>query len=199
SWVPYGMISKFMEIALLTTEDGGFHRHHGFDMEAIRNSIRENLRSRRFVRGASTLSMQLAKNLYLGRTKNLSRKLQEAVLTMYLEQELTKEQIVELYLNVVEFGPNLYGIGPAARSYFSTSPAALSLGQALYISSMLPNPKQQHFGAGNQVTPSYMGYLHKLMEIAHKRGNLTDEELEDGLRETLVRGSPITHRGPGGE
>ena len=142
AWVPYGTISKFMEVAVLTTEDGGFHRHHGFDDEAIRNSHpREPPKSKRFVRGASTLSMQLAKNLYLDRAKNLSRKLQEAVLTMYLEQELTKEQIVELYLNVVEFGPRLYGIGPAARTYFSTSPADLSIGQALYISSILPNPK----------------------------------------------------------
>ena len=91
-------ISKFMETAVHTSEDGGFHRHHGFDHEAIRNSIRENLRQRRFVRGASTISMQLAKNLYLDRSKNLARKLQEAVLTMYLEQELTKDQILELYL-----------------------------------------------------------------------------------------------------
>ena len=80
-WVPSGAISKFMETAVLTTEDGGFHRHHGFDHEAIRNSVREDLRQRRFVRGASTISMQLAKNLYLDRGgKNLSRKLQEAVL-----------------------------------------------------------------------------------------------------------------------
>ncbi len=89
--------------------------------------------------------MQLAKNLYLDRGKNLSRKLQEAILTMYLEQELTKEQILELYLNVVEFGPMVYGIGPAARHYFNAAPGELSLGQALYISSIMPNPKAQHF------------------------------------------------------
>ena len=140
-WVPFGRISRFMEIAVLTTEDAGFERHHGFDHEAIKNSIRENLRKKKFVRGASTLSMQLAKNLYLDRGKNLSRKLQEAVLTMYLEQELTKEQILELYFNVVEFGPMLYGIGPAAHAYFSAIPSELSLGQSLYISSILPNPK----------------------------------------------------------
>ena len=124
--MPLSAISKFMEVAVLTTEDGGFHRHHGFDHEAIRNSIRENLRRRKFVRGASTISMQLAKNLYLDRGKNLSRKLQEAVLTMYLEQELTKEQILELYLNVVEFGPLIYGIGPAARYYFDASAPPIS-------------------------------------------------------------------------
>jgi hypothetical protein len=195
-WTPIAAISKFMEVGVLTTEDGGFHRHHGFDEEAIRNSIRENLRKGRFVRGASTISMQLAKNLYLDRTKNLSRKLQEAVLTMYLEQELTKEQILELYFNVIELGPMVYGVGPAAHHYFSTSPMDLSLSQALYLSSILPNPKVQHFAAGGEVSPSWTRYLRMLMRVAHARKRLTDEELDDGLRETAVRGAPSPKREP---
>jgi len=195
-WVPFSSISKFMSVAVLTTEDGGFMRHHGFDQEAIRNSIRENLRKRRFVRGASTISMQLAKNLYLDRAKNLSRKLQEAILTMYLEQELTKEQILELYFNVVEFGPMIYGIGPAARYYFNTSPAGLSLGQALYIASIMPNPRIQHFGAGGAVTRGWTNYLRKLMRLAHGRQRITDEELEEGLQELVVRGEPSPRRDP---
>ncbi len=193
-WVPMSAISKFMEAAVLTTEDGGFHRHHGFDHEAIRNSIRENLRQRRFVRGASTISMQLAKNLYLDRGKNLSRKLQEAVLTMYLEQELTKEQILELYFNVVEFGPSIYGVRPAARYYFSGNARELSLGQALYMASIMPNPKVQHFGAGGAVSASWMGFLRKLMKYARERERINDEELDEGLRETVLRGSPAPQR-----
>ncbi len=193
-WVSLGSISKFMEVAVLTTEDGGFRRHHGFDQEAIRNSIRENLRKHKFVRGASTISMQLAKNLYLDRGKNLSRKLQEAILTMYLEQELTKEQLLELYLNVVEFGPMIYGVGPAARYYFDASASELSLGQALYIASIMPNPKVQHFGAGNAVASGWMSYLRKLMKIARDRSRITEEELDEGLRETVVRGSPSPSR-----
>ncbi|HTN82549.1 MAG TPA: biosynthetic peptidoglycan transglycosylase [Sorangium sp.] len=195
-WVPYEDISRFMEVAVLTTEDGGFHRHHGFDEEAIKNSIRENLRKRRFVRGASTVSMQLAKNLYLERTKSVARKLQETLLTMYLEQELTKEQIMELYLNVVEFGPLVYGIGAAARHYFNASAAQLSLGQALYIASILPNPSVQHFDVNGEVTPAWSGYLRKLMQIAHRRQRISDEELEKGLQETVVRGSPAPHLAP---
>ncbi|WP_438000936.1 biosynthetic peptidoglycan transglycosylase [Sorangium sp. So ce185] len=195
-WVPYEDISRFMEVAVLTTEDGGFHRHHGFDEEAIKNSIRENLRKRRFVRGASTVSMQLAKNLYLERTKSVARKLQETLLTMYLEQELTKEQIMELYLNVVEFGPLVYGIGAAARHYFNASAAQLSLGQALYIASILPNPSVQHFDASGEVTPAWSEYLRKLMQIAHRRNRISDEELEKGLQETVVRGSPAPHLAP---
>jgi hypothetical protein len=194
SWVPYTSVSHFMEGAVLTTEDGRFHRHRGFDKEAIVNSLRENLKAKRFVRGASTISMQLAKNLYLPREKTIARKLQEAVLTMYLEQELTKQEIMELYLNVIEFGPMIYGIGPAARHYFSTSPGRLSLGQALYLASILSNPKIQHFGAGGAVTPKHMGYLHTLMKIVHKIRRISDEELADGLRETVVFGSPAPLR-----
>src|SRR6185369_12377724 len=108
-WVSMGSLPKFMEVGVLTCEDGRFMRHHGFDKEAIINSIRENLAAGGFKRGASTISMQLAKNLYLSREKTLSRKLQEAVLTLYLEQELSKDQIIELYLNVIEFGPGIYG------------------------------------------------------------------------------------------
>jgi hypothetical protein len=193
-WVPFSAISRFMEAAVMTTEDGGFRRHGGFDSEAIRNSIRENLRKGRFVRGASTISMQVAKNLYLDREKNLSRKLQEAVLTSYLEQELTKEQILELYFNVIEFGPMIYGIGPAARHYFNTSASELSLGQAFYIASILPNPKQQHFAMGGAVSERWTNYLRKMMQLANRRKWVTDEELEEGLRETIVRGQPAPER-----
>lgn len=198
-WVPLGAISRFMGVAVLTTEDGAFFRHQGFDREAIKNSIRENIRSKRFLRGASTISMQLAKNLYLDRGKNLSRKLQEAVLTMYLEQTLTKDQILELYLNVVEFGPMIYGIGPAAQHYFGTTPRDLSFGQALYISSIMPNPKIQHFGRDGAVTPQWMAYLHQLMKLAYGRNRVTAEELDEGLRETVVRGAPAPSRAPRGD
>ncbi|MCA9621331.1 MAG: transglycosylase domain-containing protein, partial [Myxococcales bacterium] len=187
-WVPITGISRFMVGAVLTTEDGRFFRHRGFDKEAIVNSLRENLKQGRFVRGASTISMQLAKNLYLPRTKTIARKLQEAILTLYLEQELTKDEMMELYLNVIEFGPDVYGIGPAARHYFNSSAAGLSLGQALYLGSILSNPLKSYFGAGGAVIPSRMSYLKLLMKIVHKIGRISDEELDVGLRETVVRG-----------
>jgi hypothetical protein len=189
-WVSLGGITRFMEAAVLTTEDGGFRRHRGFDLEAIRNSIRENLKAGKFLRGASTISMQTAKNLYLYRDKTVGRKLQEAFLTMYLEQALSKEQILELYLNSIEFGPMIYGIGPAAQHYFKTSAAELSLGQALYLASILPNPKRQHFGADGKVHPGFMGYLRRLMQGMAKRNLIREDELEEGLSEWVVFGQP---------
>jgi hypothetical protein len=189
-WVPLAGISRHLQSAVLTCEDGRFFRHGGFDKEAIVNSIRENLIAGGFRRGASTISMQLAKNLYLRRTKTVSRKLEEAILTLYLEQVLTKDEMMELYLNVIEFGPNIYGAGPAARHYFGTHPGRLSLSQALYLASVLPNPKVQHFGAGGAVSAGHLRYLRLLMKIVHKIGRIDDDELERALRETPIFGSP---------
>jgi hypothetical protein len=197
-WVPRYQVSRHMETAVLICEDGGFFRHRGFDEEAIRNSIRENVKAGRFVRGASTISMQLAKNLYLSRDKTLSRKLQEAVLTMLLEQELSKDQILELYLNVIELGPGVYGIGPAAWQVFGAPASSLSLGQSLYLASILPNPARSYFGAGGQVTPGWSGYLRKLMHIAKKIRRITDEELEEALLEQVSFQVPHSPRARAG-
>ncbi len=190
AWVPFTQISKFMEVGVLICEDGRFRRHHGFDQEAIIHSLHDNLAAGGFKRGASTLTMQLAKNLFLSRDKVLARKLQEAILTVYLEQELTKQEILELYFNIVEFGPMVYGVGPAARHWFNSSAHALSLGQSLYLAASLQNPKKQYFGEGGVVVPGRMGYLQKLMKLGQKIHLISPEEAAEGLSETLVFGRP---------
>lgn len=185
-WVPYDAISPYMEAAVLVCEDGHFPYHRGFDFEAMQNSIRDNLNQGRFARGASTISMQLAKNLYLGKEKTLGRKLQEAVLTQLLEQELSKQQLMELYLNVIEYGPGIYGIGPAAQYYFKKRPSELTLAQSLYIASILPNPEKQHFDQDGKVSAGWTRYLQKLMHIAKKIGRIDGEQLAVGLTEQVV-------------
>lgn len=185
TWVPLQDISPFLPTGIVVCEDSRFFQHEGFDAKAIQDSIRNNLRAGRFVRGASTVSMQLAKNLYLGREKTLSRKLQEAVLTLLLEQTLTKEQILELYLNVIEFAPGVYGVGPAASYYFRSMPKDLSLGQSLYLASILSNPKNRHFSLDGTLSDAWSEYLRKLMVIAHKIRRLDDHELALGLAETV--------------
>ena len=185
-WVPIDAISPLMETAVQVCEDGHFPYHHGFDFEAIQNSIKDNLIKGRFARGASTISMQLAKNLYLSKEKTLGRKLQEAVLTQLLEQELSKRELLELYLNVIEYGPGVYGIGPAAHYYFAKRPSDLSLGQALYIASILPNPDRQHFDPDGKVSVAWTSYLQRLMRIARKIGQISDEQLTSGLAEQVA-------------
>jgi len=185
-WTPLDEISPYMQVAVMTTEDGAFPKHHGFNKAAIRASIIANLKARRFVRGASTITMQLAKNLFLTRDKNLARKLQEVVLTDYLEQTFSKDEVMELYLNVIEFGPAVYGITEAAEYYFGRTPAELDLAESLFLSSLLPSPRR--YGAmrsGDHPPDSWMRLLHTYMEIAHKRGLITDAELADGEAESI--------------
>ncbi len=189
-WTPYAAISPNMETAVLICEDGRFFRHQGFDREAIENSIKENVKAGRFVRGASTISMQLAKNLYLSFDKTLARKLQEAVLTTLLEQELSKQEMMELYLNVIEYGPGIYGIGAAAKHYFNTTPEQLSLGQSLYLASILPNPAQQHFTPDGSLSDNWHKYLQRLMRIAVKIGRIGEADYELALNEEIRFGVP---------
>jgi membrane peptidoglycan carboxypeptidase len=132
--------------------------------------------------------MQLAKNLYLEREKNLSRKLQEAVLTTYLEQALTKDEILELYFNIVEFGPMIYGIGPAAEYYFDTSPSELSLAQSLFLTSILPSPKKTYFAQTGQLSKGWLGYMHRVLKIMRDRKKINDAEWLDGVSEVLTYG-----------
>jgi membrane peptidoglycan carboxypeptidase len=176
-----------MEVAVLTTEDAGFPKHRGFNHRSIRASVVANLKAGRFVRGASTITMQLAKNLFLSRNKTLARKLQEVVLTDYLEQTFSKEELMELYLNVVEFGPAVYGIGAAAEHYFGRTPAELNLAECLFLSSLLPAPLR--YGAmrdHGEVPESWMRTIHMLMQIAHKTRLISDAELAEAENETIV-------------
>jgi hypothetical protein len=186
SWVSIDDISRHMESAILICEDAGFNSHAGFDFRALESAIKDDLKQGRFARGASTVSMQLAKNLYLGREKTLSRKVQEAFLTMLLEQQLDKRRILELYLNVVELGPGLYGVGDAAQYYFATPARSLTLGQSLYLASLLPNPTFSHFGADGKLSAGWLTYLHRLMEIAHKIKRIDDSELQAALEEEIA-------------
>lgn len=184
-WVAIDQISPHLESAAIICEDSRFFSHHGIDEKAIESALVANVQAGRFVRGASTISMQLAKNLYLGHEKTLSRKLQEAVLTVLLEQELTKQQLLELYFNVIEFGPDVWGIRNAADYYFGIEPKDLSLGQSLYLASILPNPHDAHAQADGTLTPKWAEYLKKLMGIAHKIKRVDDQELELGLKEVV--------------
>ncbi len=186
-WTPLEAISPYMEVAVMTTEDGAFLKHRGFNRGAIRASLIANLKARRFVRGASTITMQLAKNLFLSREKTLSRKLEEVVLTEYLEQAFTKDELLELYLNVIEFGPGLYGIGDAADYYFGRTPAELNLAECLFLSSLLPAPlRYSKMHAADLAPDAWMKALRATMKIANKRGLVSDSELAEALAEPVV-------------
>jgi hypothetical protein len=186
-WTPLGSISPYVVDAVLTCEDGAFFSHNGFSYGAIRNALLANVKAGKFLLGASTVTMQLAKNLFLDRRKLASRKLQEALFTVWLEQSIGKNGILELYLNVIEFGPNLYGIGPAAWHYFGRPPSELDPLEATFLISLLPSPVKKHgmYERGS-VGPGYLAYLRMLLKAEHARGRLEDDELADALDHELA-------------
>lgn len=140
-WTAGGSIPAEMKWGVVLAEDANFYRHEGVDVKAIKNAIRHDLEKKSFARGASTLTQQLAKNLYLSREKTITRKLKELYLALRMEQELTKGRIMELYLNVVELGPMVYGVGHASRYYFGKPAADLTPREAAFLVAMLPGPR----------------------------------------------------------
>jgi monofunctional biosynthetic peptidoglycan transglycosylase len=140
-WVPYARISPQLKKAVLVTEDSAFWQHEGIDFEQIRESLETNLKKGSFARGASTITQQLAKNLYLSPSKDPLRKLREFFLARRLEAELGKRRILEIYLNVIEWGDGIYGAEAAARTYFGKPAADLNAEEAALLAGAIFNPR----------------------------------------------------------
>jgi monofunctional glycosyltransferase len=142
TWIPYNSISPHLRNAVLIAEDGSFFEHSGYDIDEIRESVKRNWREKRFARGASTITQQLAKNLYLSTSRNPLRKVREFFIAQELERSLSKQRIFEIYLNVIEWGDGIYGIEPAARRYFGKSASELLPEEAAILAAMIPNPRR---------------------------------------------------------
>jgi monofunctional biosynthetic peptidoglycan transglycosylase len=140
-WVPYERISRELPRAMIAAEDAKFAEHSGFDWDGIQNALEKNQKKGRVVAGGSTITQQLAKNLFLSPEKSYLRKAEEAVVTVLLEAMLTKRRILELYLNVIEWGNGVFGAEAAARRYFSIPAARLSAEQAARLAAMAPSPR----------------------------------------------------------
>lgn len=141
-WVPWSRISPYVAKAVIVAEDDKFWRHEGFDFKAMEKALAKDLKKKQFKVGGSTISQQLAKNLYLSPSKNPVRKIKEAILTWRLENNLSKRRIIELYLNVAEWGEGTFGIEAAAQRYFGKPAAALTALEAAKLASVLPNPRR---------------------------------------------------------
>ena len=144
NYTPLNQISPYLRKSVLTTEDPSFFSHRGFINEAFKQSIVKNIRTKKFSRGGSTISMQLIKNAFLTREKTLSRKLEEILLVYIMENNriVSKERMLEVYFNIIEWGPNVYGIGEASTFYFEKSPSELTLNECLYLANIIPSPKK---------------------------------------------------------
>lgn len=141
-WVPLSRISPYLRQAVVAAEDASFFTHEGFDWEGIKDAAFYNIEAGEFKRGGSTITQQLAKNLYLSSERSLLRKAREALITRAIENHLTKERILELYLNVAEWGQGVYGAEAAARHHFQKSARDLTADEAAWLAAILPSPRR---------------------------------------------------------
>jgi monofunctional biosynthetic peptidoglycan transglycosylase len=142
SWVSLGQVSRHLVHAVVAAEDPKFFGHEGIDWEAVRESVETNVKRRRFARGGSTITQQLAKNLFYTTRKSVVRKLREMIVAGWLEEDLSKKRILELYLNVIEWGDGVYGCGAAAMRYYGKSVGSLDDAEAAGLAAMIPSPRR---------------------------------------------------------
>lgn len=199
-FVPLNYIAADLRNAVLTSEDYNFFTHKGFNEKAFRVSIATNYKAGSFKRGASTLSMQLVKNVFLNRNKTLSRKVEEILIVWLMENQrlVSKERMFEVYLNIIEWGKNIYGISEASRYYFDKTPAELNLGESIFLAFVIPSPKKAltYFQPdGSLQVRNVRGYFKIIGRIMAKRGltqpdsgayGFYDVRLREGLRQQVL-------------
>lgn len=194
AFLPLGELPPLLVRAVLESEDGGFYGHNGFELAEIQDALAEGGR----LRGASTITQQLAKNLFLSRERTLSRKVREAFATLALEAAVGKRRILELYLNLAEWGDGVNGIGEAARHWFGKDPRQLSPKEAAFLATVIPNPvRYEFYRRRGGLTPAWEARVAGLLEKLHASGALEDKALRAAMAETLTfTGSPDAQPGP---
>jgi len=165
-WVPYERISVHLKRAVVAAEDAKFLEHEGFDWDAIQKAMARNEQRGTVVAGASTISQQLAKNLFLSGERSYVRKAQEAVITWMLERTMSKRRILELYLNIAEWGDGVFGAEAAARHHFNVSAAGLTAAQAAWLASVLPSPRRYERGALTPYLAGRVSTIYSRMDAA---------------------------------
>ena len=177
-WVPLERVSATLRRAVLVAEDDKFFTHDGLDWDEIRISAQRNLRAHRIVRGGSTITQQLAKNLWLGSSRTPWRKFEEMLLAMRLERDLTKRRILELYLNTIEWGDGIYGVDAAARYWFGVGAGALDASQSIRLAAVIINPRRFSPVAPNE---RIEGRIRLIASRLRRRGAITEEEYRVAL------------------
>jgi penicillin-binding protein 1A len=186
-FVPIAELPAHVVRAVTTSEDGGFFGHQGFDFGELRNALAEGAEAGRVVRGGSTITQQLAKNLFLTGERTLARKVREAATAIALEATVPKARLLEIYLNVVEWGPGIRGIGPAARLWFGKDPRALTPAEAALLASVIPAPARYHLlrERGPMAEWWRRRVEHVLLKMT-EQGVLANEELVRALADPVV-------------
>jgi len=184
SWVPLSGVSPYVIKAVIIAEDDKFWSHEGFDFDAMQKALEKDLQKKKFKAGGSTISQQLAKNLYLTPAKNPVRKIKEAILTWRIERQLSKRRILELYLNVAEWGDGLFGVGTAARRYYGKSAAGLGPREAAQLAAALPNPRRFRPDGSSRYAANRAERIYQIMV----RRGIVIEEYDEVLKEESGEG-----------
>jgi len=188
-WIPIGRVPRHTLDAIVAAEDGTFYAHSGIDWFEVQESINKNIEEGRAVRGASTITQQLAKNLYLSTSKTFLRKFEEIVITLLMEWRLSKQRILELYINVIEWGPGVFGIETAARTYFGKSASELSLDESLRLAAVIPSPLRHRPNSGN-------AYVARRARIVHGRMLARGDVRKVPETDSTVQLEPVPLKGP---
>ena len=184
-WVSFSKISPYLVKAVLIAEDDKFWGHEGFDYEAIQKALEKDLKAKKFKSGGSTITQQLARNLYLSPEKSLVRKVSEAVITWRMEKVLSKKRILELYLNVAEWGDGIFGAEAASRHYYGKSSSELTPEEAARLASVLPNPRKYNPAGDQRYVINRSSFIYSIMI---QRGIVIPEYKE--VTESLESSSP---------
>ena len=185
NWVPFSKISPYLVKAVLIAEDDKFWKHEGFDYEAIQRALEKDIKAKKFKLGGSTITQQLARNLYLSPEKSLIRKISEAIITWRMEKVLSKRRILELYLNVAEWGDGIFGAEAASRHYFGKPCSELTPEEAARLASVLPNPRKYNPVGDQRYVINRSNLIYSIMI---QRG-IAIPEYEEGI-ESLQSSSP---------
>lgn len=182
NYVSLNKMSSFIPRAVVATEDGKFYQHQGFDWESIERNARDVVDTGRYKRGGSTITQQLTKNMFLYKEKSFYRKGIEALITWKIESTLTKKEILEKYLNIVEFGKNIYGVKAASMFYFKKSPAAVNAAEAAFLAMLLPNPiKYSRSFHKKDLTPFAKKRVVSILKDLLQQGQISEEEYYAGI------------------
>ncbi len=180
NWVPLSRISPYVVKAVIIAEDDKFWSHEGFDFDAMQKALEKDIKKKKFQAGGSTISQQLAKNLYLSPSKNPVRKIKEAIITWRLEKQLSKKRIIELYLNVAEMGDGVFGVEAAAQTHYGKHAAVLSAREAATLASILPNPRRYKPNGNSRYVYNQSERIYRIM----LRRGIVIPEYEEVIKET---------------
>lgn len=180
-WIPLNRISPYLVKAVLIGEDDKFYHHSGFDIEGIKKAIEKDIKEKKLKYGGSTITQQLAKNLYLTPSKNPVRKIQEAIITWRIEKTISKKRILELYLNIAEWGEGIFGAEAASKHHFGKSASQLTAMEAARLAACLPNPVKYNPSSNTKFVEKRANLIYFIMQ---KRGIIKEEYIETEKEET---------------